>query len=131
MLPIRVALYEHFELGDELRVPAELEIGLDPRLGRREDPLLDPPDLRRRPRLERDIGERPSPHERQRLAQLPGAPSRGGSGRTRDKRVEHVHVDLVGSDDYFVATSAGEDALLAERLSQPGDVDLNALLNRR
>ena len=60
---------ERLELGDELCVAAEREIGLDPLLQRDRAQLLEPGDLRLRERLVEEVGERGATPERERLAQ--------------------------------------------------------------
>ena len=60
---------ERFQLGDELGVPPEREVGLDPLLERDRAELLEPRDLRLRERLVEEVGERGTAPERERLAQ--------------------------------------------------------------
>src|SRR4029450_11662862 len=48
---------ERLELADDVAVPAELEIGLDPLFDRGELQLLEPPDLRLREVVEGELGE--------------------------------------------------------------------------
>ena len=63
---------EGLELGDERRVPAEREVGLDPLLERREPQLLEPLDGRARERLVGEVGERRPAPELERLAEQRG-----------------------------------------------------------
>ena len=60
---------EPLELADELGVPAELEVGLDPALERGEPQLLQPRDRRLREALVGDVGQRRPAPQSQRLAQ--------------------------------------------------------------
>ena len=65
----RVALDERLELTDQLVVPSEREVGVDPLLERGQTELLEPSDLRLGERLVREVGEgRPAP-ERERVTE--------------------------------------------------------------
>ena len=60
---------ERLELGDELGVAPEREVGLDPLLERDGAELLEPRDLGLGERLVEEVGERRAAPERERLAQ--------------------------------------------------------------
>ena len=65
----RVRLDDRLELGDELRVAAEREVGLDPLLEHDGAQLLETGDLGLCERLVREVGERGAAPERERLAE--------------------------------------------------------------
>ena len=66
-LPQRLLEHEALELGDELAVPREREVSVDPVLERGQAQLLEPRDLRVREGLRRQIRERrPSPQRERR-----------------------------------------------------------------
>ena len=65
----RVATDERLQLGDQLRVGLDLEIGRDPVLQRAEPKVLEPVDLVLRKVLELRVGERRTAPERERLSQ--------------------------------------------------------------
>src|SRR5215204_4441978 len=60
---------QRLQLRNQLRVPAQLEIRLDPIFQRRHPQLLQPPDLRLRERLERELSERAAAPQIQRVVQ--------------------------------------------------------------
>jgi hypothetical protein len=59
---------ERFQLADELTLPAEVEIGVDPVLEERPANLLETPDLSLCPRFVAEIGQRRPAPERERVA---------------------------------------------------------------
>jgi hypothetical protein len=81
---------EPFELGRQLTVPSELELRLDPLLDGFEPQPFQPGDLGRREGLVRELGERRSAPELERLPErLPGPRFAGEPGvllRSRSKR---------------------------------------------
>ena len=95
-LPERVRGDQRLELGQDVLVAAEREVGLDPILERGEPQVLEPPDLVLRERLVREVGERRAAPERERARggdrkprRAPrGAPARRapGSGLRRARR---------------------------------------------
>jgi hypothetical protein len=60
------------ELADEVGMPAQREVGLDPLLEGAQPQLVEPCDLRRRERLVGELVQRRPPPHRERLAQDPG-----------------------------------------------------------
>ena len=70
---------ERLELADDVAVPPELEVGLDPLLERGDAKLLQPSDLGLRELLERELGERGPTPELERSRSAPAL--RGGSPR--------------------------------------------------
>ena len=98
---------EAFEFADELTMPAESEVGVDPILVRGESKLLEPDDLRLSERLPWQIGERRAAPERERVAQGVRRASRI-SGRERRPALlaeadELEEVDGVGVDGEPIA----------------------------
>ncbi len=73
---MRLRLNERLQLGDELGVPAEREIGLDPLLEHDRAELLEPGDLGLRERLVQEVRERGAAPEAERLAER-GSAARG------------------------------------------------------
>ena len=129
----RLGLDERLELGDELGVAAQREVGLDALLDDDGAQLLEPGDLRLRERLVDEVGERRAAPERERLAQRDlggGRVARLERGppllRERD---EAVHVDALGLELEHVARRARRDDG-AERLAELRDVDLDGVRGR-
>ena len=87
-------------------------------------------DLRRRPRLERDVFEGSSPDESECVLEQHGGFGRWRLGRSPDELVEPVDVGLARLDAKLVTALAGDDPPLAEQLAETGDVDLDALRGR-
>ena len=66
-LPQRVGLGESLELGNELRLPPQLKVRIDPVLDRRLPQLLEPHQLPGKPKLVGDVGEGRAAPDRERL----------------------------------------------------------------
>ena len=75
-----VLLDERLELGNEVDVPAEVELGVDQVLRRRQPQLLETGDLDGRERLVDEIGERRAAPEREPFTELLGALLDGARG---------------------------------------------------
>ena len=125
---------EALELRDELAVPGEREVGVDPVLERGQSQLLEPRDLRLRERLPREVGERCAPPQAERGAQRL---SRAGRVPVREPRPplvaetdEPVEVDGLRVDDEPVARRSGLERSLGQELPQLGDVDLDRVARR-
>ena len=115
---VRMTGNERLELGDQLGVTAEGEVGGDPLLERRELELLEPRALGLRERRLAEIRERRPAPERERLAQRLG---RGGgclASRPFDELREALEVELAGLDAEEVARPAGDDSVGAEQLAE-------------
>ena len=87
-LSVRVPGDQDFEVGHDVGVPADLQLGVHEVLARRELELLEPSDLGRRERLVGEVGQR-RPEQRQRRAD-PSARSSSSAARaaiSRSKRV--------------------------------------------
>ena len=120
------------QLCDQLGMPAGREVRLDARLDGGLLLLLEPRDLDLGERLECQVREwRPAP-QRERLAQncagflRPAGRQRGAA--LLDQLLEALGVELARLDVEPVARRRGlEQLLVAERLAQPGDVDLDRL----
>ena len=69
LLTRRVLRHEVLQLGHDVAVPAGREVGLQPHLHRLQALLLEPRDLGGSERLGREVGERRSAPQRERLAQ--------------------------------------------------------------
>ena len=123
----RVRGDERLALGDDVRVPAEGQIGFDPVLDQADPQLLQPRDLHLRERLVPEVGERRTAPEGERLAKMRRRPF----GRVRRQRLpalpgeplEPVHVELIGRDPEEVRTWPRQDNGFlrdrVERLAQP------------
>ena len=122
---------ELFELRHQLPVPAQRQVGVDPRLGRLEQALLEHGSLRHGPRFEHQVGERRAAHEAECVAEKRGCLLRLGSRRLADEPLEPVEIDLAVLDDQFVSASPPDDAFAAERPPEMGHVDLKDLRGRR
>ncbi len=129
----RLRLDERLELGDELCMPAEREIRLDPLLDGDRAQLLEPRDLGLRERLVQEVRERRAAPEGERLAQRtlgrcrisPSERPAPLLGETR----EAVEIDPLRSELELVARRARRDHG-AERLTELGDVDLDGVRRR-
>ena len=98
----RVALDERLELADQLVVPSEREVAVDPLLEGRQAELVEPGDLRLRERLVREVGEgRPAP-ERERVTEPVGCQlrivARDRLPSLLQQALERVGVERLGSD---------------------------------
>ena len=130
----RILLHPRFELTDQLRVPAELQIGIDAVLDRRGARLLEPGDHRAGEGVVREVdervaapqGERVPEHVRRRLGV---ARVQRGASFCREP-VEASRVERVPRQVERVAPAACRDSFLAERTSQPRDVDLQVVASR-
>ena len=109
----RVLGDERLELGDEVCMTPELELGLDPVLGGSQPQLLEPCRLGARERRVREVGEHRPPPELERVTQ-PGRSLRrvaGGQHRSRllDQALEAIRVQLAHLDPQHVpGTSCDE-----------------------
>ena len=133
-LAVRVLRDECLEVGDELVVPAEREVGLHALLERDQPQLLQARDLG---------GERNSRRTRsaraRRRARAPGPRAASAADRARlgshwaslDELLEAGQVELVRADLEHVARRAGDQGVPAERLAEPPDLDLQDLRRRR
>ncbi len=106
-LPQRIPLDKRFELRDEARTFAELEVGVDSFLERVQPQLLEPADLGLRERLERQVGERRATPQRQRLTKLCCSIGRLGASCSGDEPLEPPEVKAVRVDRQDVARRAG------------------------
>src|SRR4249919_2251369 len=121
---------ERLQLRDELTVSSQLEVGIDAGLEHREPSLLEPGDLRLRPRLEAEIGERRAANERERLAQPLGCLLRRSPRGRADELVEVIDVELARRNGELVAATPRDQPAVAERSAEPRDVDLDAFDRR-
>jgi hypothetical protein len=117
-------LDELLQLPDQLAGRAQLEVGVDPLLERRESRLLQTADLVAGERLEGEVLERRPPPERQRGAELLGSLARLGPTCLRGEPLKARQVELLRVDAQRVSGGLGDDQLRTDRLSKPGDVVL-------
>src|SRR5262249_51539287 len=114
------------ELGDELAVASEVELGVDARLDGEQPPLLQPPRLGRDKRLVLEIRERASAPKAERVAENGARPRRiargGGRAPLLEQLLEAVEVELVRPDPQPVAGRATLDPIRAEQRPEPRDV---------
>ena len=108
----RMAPDERLELADEHGVPAELQIGVDARLVRRQSQLLQAPDLRLRPILVGDVDQRPAAPQRERggqhLRRLCRVAMAQRAAAVLDARFEQLGIELARL--YVEHVSAGQRA---------------------
>jgi hypothetical protein len=106
---------EGLQLADELRVPAEIELGRDPLLDRTGRELREPVRLGSSPAAELAPLEGLAAPQRERLARraLP------------DEQLEALGVELAGRDVDDVALWARLQPALGQRLPEPRDVHLH------
>ena len=123
---------ERLELGNELRVAAEREVGIDPQLERGEARSLEALGLRLRENVVGELGERLAAPEAERLAEQPARPGGIGAFRLGDQPLEAEQVELVGVDPDEVAGLLRDDRrAVPEHLPQLGDVELERVRRGR
>ena len=122
----RVFLCELLQLGYDVRVPSQLEVGVDSFFASRELQLLDPVELARANESKRKSAERLSAKQRERLEQERTALLRRPAKRVRCESLEPVHVELSLFDAEAVA-AARLDPVDSEQLAQPAHVSLDGV----
>ena len=117
-LAIRVLRGQPGGVGNHVVVPAELDLGLDAILERRQPELVEPRDLPLEEALVREVGEWRSAPERQRVAE--GGRALGGRQRPRimDEPLEAAGVDHARLRAERIPAGARLDRLLPERVPQ-------------
>jgi len=138
VLAQRVAGDERLELGHEVGVTAEREIGVDAPLERHGALLLEACDLGLRKGLVRDVGQRRASPQGERLAQEAGR-VRGPAARERvptlaQEPLEAIDVELAVLDPQRVAAPVRLEPVpfaVAERAPQAADVVLQHLRRGR
>jgi len=126
---------EALELGDEVAMAPEPEVGVDAILERSQSKLLETRALGRCERLVGEVGERSTAPDLQALPEHP----RGGrlaSARERlsplaPEPLEPVHVELAVGDADQVAGAAAQDRLGPEQLPQPRHEHLEVVRGAR
>src|SRR5207247_853239 len=112
--------HEALELGNELAIPAESELGLDPLLDRSDPKLLEPGDLGLGEELVAEVGERRAAPEIERASDRVRSPVRLAVGQRLaplgDQRLEPVDVECAGLDVEDVAVPARLEASIADQL---------------
>ena len=127
----RELLDESLQLADELAVAAEREVGLDALLQRARVQLVQTGDLRLGPRLIGEVRQRRSAPQRKRLAQLPRRHLWVRAIGVGQQLLKSRNIQLGRIDKQHVARLARDESAVAELLAQPGDIDLDALGDRR
>ena len=115
----RVARDQRLELGDQLLVAAERELGVDPLLERYQPQLLETRRLGLGEGLEGEVGKGCAAPRRERLAERGRAFSRLESLRCDECPLEAACVDLLVAGVEDVAGRAPLDRLRAHPLAQP------------
>ena len=131
-LPQRVGSGQLLQLADQLAVPAEGQVGVDPVLQGGQPLLLQPDDVPARERLGGEVGEGRSAPQLQRLAQQPGRQGVLAGGQAPaplgGQPLEAVEVQLARVDPEQVAGRPRQQqvgapaAAGAQRLAQPRHV---------
>src|SRR3954453_1143530 len=98
-----------------------LELRVDPLLDGGEPQLLEPADLGRRERLEREVGQRVAPPESERVAQCGCATRRIEPARLTDEPREAAEVDRICLDLEHVPGVPSTDELRTEELPERRD----------
>ena len=125
----RVIDDEALELGDDLRVPAELELSVDLLLDHRESELFEPHSLRGRKLLIAKVRQRLAAEECERLPELPRTCGRTVCSRRGDDSLEAVNVQLiVPRKPQSVSRWSCLDPLGSESLTEGRDVTVQRLL---
>ena len=117
--PQRMLLDELLQLAGQVASGAQLEVGVDALLERRESRLLQAADLIAGERLEGEVLERRSSPERQRGAELLGPLARLGPAGLRGEPLEARQVESLRVDTQHISGRLGDDQLRTDRLSQP------------
>ena len=113
-LPQRIAGDERLQLGDELGMSPELEVGVDALLDGGEPCLLEADDLGLREWLVGEIRERAAPPEGKRLVEQLGAPAPGGLARACNQSLESFEVERARFRSQQVARRMGLDDVAPE-----------------
>ena len=108
---------KRLQLGDQVAMAAEREVGFDPLLECRQPELLQPRDLDLGERVVRELRQRRAAPERERLAQLAAAssarPAAERPSSLLEQGLEPMEVELAVGDRQHVAVGTGqEDAVL-------------------
>jgi hypothetical protein len=105
----RVRGGQALELGDDLVVPAECQVGLDSALERRQARLLEAGDLGLGERLVGQVGERGAAPQRQGIPQQRGGRRRIRYARVRHESLEAMQIELVLAEPQHVARRPREE----------------------
>src|SRR5215211_1662250 len=115
---------ERLQLADQLRVPSELELGVDSLLDYTQAQLLETGDLALGEGVVGEVGQGPAAPECERLGERIRGRLRVFAVRLGGKPLEAGEVEFVGLDAEQVAGAACLQPLRGEQLAQVGDVDL-------
>jgi hypothetical protein len=122
-LAVRLAQDERVELADELRVAAELEVGVDPLLDRRGPLFFELRAFRAGDRLV-EVGERRAAPQAQSLPQKLGGAFGVETAGVGDELLEALEIEAAGLDVGEVAGRLRDYRVAAEGLPKLGDVNL-------
>jgi hypothetical protein len=123
---------EALELGDDLRVPAELELSIELLLDHRESELFQTHSLRGRKLLVAKVGQRLAPEECERLSELPRTRRQAIQSRRGDDSLEALSVHLIALRKLqSVSGWSCLDSLGSEPLAKGRDVTVQRLLRSR
>ena len=121
----RMEADERLQLGHELRVAAEREVGVDPPFERSEARGLEPLCFRLRENVVGELGEGLAAPEPERLAEQPARLGGIGAFRLADQLLETEQVELVGVEPDQIAGLLRHDrCAVSEQLPQLRDVVL-------
>ena len=127
----RVITHEPFELADDLCVPAEREVGLQPQLERGQAQLLQPPDLVARERLVLELRKRrPAPEPEgfaQQLAGRCGVTLPESFASPTQQSLEPLQVERARLDPQQVPSRPRLERTRIEQLAQLRDLNLHRL----
>jgi hypothetical protein len=128
----RVIDDEAFELGDELRVPAELEVSIDLLLNHRESELFEPHSLGGGECLVAKVRQRLAAEDCERLSKLPRPCGWTIRSRRGDDSLQAVNVQLIVSrKPQSISRRSRLDPLSSEPLPQGRDMTVQSLLRCR
>ena len=132
MLAQGVLGHERLELADDVRMAAQRQVRVDPRLGAGEPELLEASDLRLREHLEANVGERGATPERQRrpesLGSVGSVPALELASPLRQELLETVRIAVPGREPEPVAARLRNDDVAPDGLAKPGGDDLNGVV---
>ena len=114
LLSKRILGHEHLELGDRLARPSCIDLGAEGLLEREDPQLRQTSDLVLRELVVREVGQRGTAPELERVSRSPDP----------DEMLEPIGIELARVDLEHIAAALRHDAVAAEELPQPTDVDL-------
>jgi hypothetical protein len=119
----RLLADERLQLGQELGVAAEFEVGVDPLLDRRSPLFFELCAFRAGDRVV-EVGEWRAAPQTQRLLQLPGGAFGVETARVGDELLEPLEIEATGLDAGEVTGRLRDDRAPADGFPELGDVNL-------